>query len=107
MRVLHCCLAAFYIDNYGYQENILPRMHKAQGHDVMILASTETYVDNLNLGYVKSNNYINEDGIPVIRIPYKRGIPSKLVHKLRIYEGVYDVLIASALILYLCMMLNS
>ena len=22
MRILHCCLAAFYIDNYGYQENI-------------------------------------------------------------------------------------
>ena len=23
MKILHCCLANFYIDNYGYQENIL------------------------------------------------------------------------------------
>ncbi len=92
MKVLHCCLAAFYIDNYGYQENILPRMHKIQGHNVMILASTETYVDNLNLGYVEPKSYINEDGIPVIRIPYSRRVPSKMVHKLRIYDGIYDVL---------------
>ena len=40
-------------------------MHKLQGHDVMIMASTETYVDNLHLGYVKPSEYLNEDGIPV------------------------------------------
>lgn len=89
MKVLHCCLAAFYIDNYGYQENILPRMHKLQGHDVLILASTETYVDNIHLGYVKPSKYINEDGIPVHRIPYINILPLPIAKKLRLYKDVY------------------
>lgn len=92
MRVLHCCLAAFYIDNYGYQENILPRMHKLQGHDVMILASTETYIDKIHLGYVEPREYINEDGIPVHRIEYKNILPHKVMTKLRLYDGVYEEL---------------
>lgn len=92
MKILHCCLAAFYIDNYGYQENILPRMHKLQGHEVMILASTETYVDNLNLGYVEPKEYRNEDDIEVHRIPYVNWLPHKVATKLRYYIGVYGEL---------------
>ena len=92
MRVLHCCLAAFYIDNYGYQENILPRMHKLQGHDVLIIASTETYVDKVHLGYTTPGNYINEDGIPVHRIPYNSFLPHKIAIKFRFYKGLYEEL---------------
>lgn len=88
MKILHVCLAAFYIDNYGYQENILPKMHKLQGHNVSILASTETYIDNKNLGYVKASSYLNSDGIPVRRIPYTKYLPKFLSKKLRIYPGV-------------------
>jgi 1,2-diacylglycerol 3-alpha-glucosyltransferase len=94
MKVLHCCLAAFYIDNYGYQENILPRMHKRQGHSVAILASTETYVDNRKLGYVKAGSYRSEDDIPITRLPYARGWPRRLVIKLRLYRGVYAAVAA-------------
>ena len=92
MRILHCCLAQFYIDNYGYQENILPRMHKLQGHEVMILASTETYVDKIHLGYLEPSEYMNEDGIPVHRIPYRKMFSQKLSIKLRYYKGVYEEL---------------
>ena len=42
MRILHLCLSCFYIDGYNYQENILPRINHEDGHDVRILASTET-----------------------------------------------------------------
>ena len=55
-------LSQYYVDNYNYQENILPRIHKDDGNDVMILASTATYINNLRLGYLKSGRYINEDG---------------------------------------------
>lgn len=87
-KVLHCCLACFYIDNYGYQENILPKMHKKLGYDVKILASTETYVENKQLGYVEPKTYFNEDNIEVTRVPYIKWLPAKLVRKLRIYKGV-------------------
>lgn len=88
MRVLHCCLAAFYIDKFGYQENILPKMHKLQGHDVKILASTENYLENRYLGYVQPGRYNNENGIEVTRISYTGWLPHKLAAKLRIYKGL-------------------
>ena len=92
MRILHCCLSCFYIDGYNYQENVLPRINKLDGHDVMILASTETYIDNQRLGYVNPSEYINEDGIAVKRVPYK-WLPSKfLQRKVRAYDGVQTVL---------------
>ena len=92
MKILHCCLAAFYNDNYGYQENIMPRMHKLQGHDVMILASTEVFVDRVNLGYTNPRKYINENGIPVHRVPYVSWLPLKIASKIRLYKGVFDII---------------
>lgn len=91
MKILHVCLAAFYIDDFGYQENILPKMHKLQGHDVAILASTETFIDT-KLGYTQSGSYLSSDGIPVTRIPYIKWLPHKIVKKLRIYTGVSECL---------------
>lgn len=88
MRILHCCLAAFYIDNYSYQENILPKMHKLQGHEVAILASTETYINNSYLGYVIPRSYNSKDGIPVTRLPYSKWLPQLIARKLRLYEGI-------------------
>jgi hypothetical protein len=85
---MHCCLAAFYIDDFSYQENILPRIHRELGHDVEILASTETYLDRIRLAYTNSSMYRSRDGIRVTRLPYVRWIPAKLVRKLRIYNGL-------------------
>ncbi len=90
MKILHCCLANFYIDDYGYQENILPKMHKLQGHKVTILASTETYLDNKTLGYAEPGSYINEFDIPVTRLPYISYLPKFLVRKLRLYIGTRE-----------------
>ncbi|KUO68039.1 MAG: glycosyl transferase family 1 [Lutibacter sp. BRH_c52] len=92
MKILHGCLAAFYIDNYGYQENILPKMHKLQGHDVEILASTETYIENAKLGYIKPESYLTKEGIPITRIPYTSYLPHFIAKKLRIYEGINNIL---------------
>lgn len=91
MKILHCCLGNHYIDDYGYQENILPKMHKLQDYDVAILASTETFLD-AKLTYIKSGSYISNDGIPVTRIPYIKWMPHSVAKKLRIYEGVSSYL---------------
>ena len=92
MRILHCCLAAFYIDDAGYQENILPKMHKLQGHDVSIIASTETYIDNKKLGYVAPRQYLSSDEIPVTRLGYSRWLPHALAKKVRSYPGLTSAL---------------
>lgn len=91
MKILHCCLAAFYIDNYGYQENILPKFHKLQGHEVRIVASTETYIENIRLGYVSPNSYYTSENISITRIPYTKLLPHFVARKLRIYKGLSDI----------------
>src|SRR5690554_851546 len=92
MKILHCCLANYYIDNYSYQENILPKMHHLQGHEVQIIASTETFIKNKKLGYVEAKSYFTPENIPITRIPYIKVIPHFLVKKLRIYSGLSKLL---------------
>ena len=94
MRILHLMLGCFYIDNYNYQENVLPRQNKLDGHDVRIIASTETFFDNLHPGFVQPRSYINEDDIHVIRLPYKIIINHYISTKLRIYPKVYQLLVS-------------
>lgn len=92
MKILHTCLAAFYIDGFSYQENVLPKIHKQMGLSVEILASTENYDSNIRLCYVDAGSYINTDGIKVTRVPYVSWLPLFIAKKLRIYNGVANVL---------------
>lgn len=89
MKILHVCLAAFYIDNYSYQENLLPKYHKKMGNEVYILASTKKFDEFGQLYYTdKQEQYTNENGIPVKRIINKSG--SKIAKKLNTYKNVYE-----------------
>lgn len=92
MKIVHLCLSCFYIDNYRYQENELVREHVSAGHDVLVVASTETYVDNLSLGYVAPSEYMGSDGAKVIRLPYAGAFPFFIKKKLRIHAGVDSIL---------------
>ncbi len=96
MKILHLCLSCFYIDNYTYQENILPRINHEDGHDVRILASTETYVDNAHLGYVEPAEYVTEYGVPIKRLPYVKAGNGFVTHKFRAYPHLYEEIAAFA-----------
>lgn len=90
MKIVHLCLSCFYIDGSTYQENLLSKYHKALGYDVGIVAST---VNQKNGKFVITNKfarYINEHGIPVIRLMYK-GSP-KIDKKLCRFRGLYKAL---------------
>ena len=90
MRILHIMLACFYNEGFTYQENMLTQMNKKDGHEVKIIASTEVFKSNGQTGYCDPERYINEDGIEVVRLPYNRKIPSKIVRKVRKYEGTWE-----------------
>ncbi|MDY0271253.1 MAG: glycosyltransferase family 4 protein [Advenella sp.] len=90
MKIIHLCLANYYIDNYGYQENIIAKMHKIQGHQVYIIASTETYLDNKTIGQINPSDYLSNDGIHITRLAYSNFLPNKIVRKLRIYKELYN-----------------
>lgn len=89
MKVLHLCLASFYIDNYSYQENLLPKYHKKLGFDVEIIASLVSFNQDGNLTILDSgySEYINENNIHVTRLEYKTG---RLNKRLRRYNCTLD-----------------
>jgi hypothetical protein len=89
VRIAHLCVSNFFVDGYSYQENLLPKYHKLDGHDVLVIASTETYLDNKVLGYTKPGRYINEDGIPIIRLKYSKLLPHRIMKKLRVHKGIF------------------
>lgn len=92
MKILHLMLSCFYIDDYSYQENMLPKQNLEDGHEVKIIASTETFVNNQQLGYITPRVYLNCDGIEVQRLPYSRWLPRFIMKKVRFYPGVYDLI---------------
>lgn len=92
MRIVHLCLAAVYVDGYSYQENMLPKINKEDGHEVRIIASTETFIDNRNLGYVDASEYITEYDVPIQRLSYVNLGLSFLSKKIRKYVGLYQEL---------------
>lgn len=96
MKILHLCLSCFYIDGYNYQENVLPRINKEDGHEVRIIASTETFVDNYRPGYLEPSEYVTEYGVPIKRLPYVKVGPWPITIKFRKYPNVYEEIAAFA-----------
>lgn len=90
MKVVHLCLASFFPDHYSYQENMLPKFHKEQGHEVEVIASLVTFDENGKATLLKeANSYRNEYDIPVTRLEYKSG---RLNRRLRYFVGFAEAL---------------
>jgi len=87
MRILHACLSCFYIDDRHYQENELVRQHVEDGHDVLVIASTETHAKDGSVTYCQPSSYLGTDGAQVIRLPYLRFLPDWLARKLRVHPA--------------------
>lgn len=92
MKIVHLCLSCFYIDGYSYQENMLVRQHVAEGHDVVVIASTENYGADRKHTYVDPSTYMGTDGARVIRLPYRSFLPHRVMRKLRMHPGVLALL---------------
>jgi 1,2-diacylglycerol 3-alpha-glucosyltransferase len=92
MRVLQCCLSCFYIDGYSYQENELIREHVKLGHEVLVIASTESFDDDQNKTYVEPGEYIGNEGARVIRLPFAKWLPFFLMRKVKAYSGFMNAL---------------
>ena len=91
MKIVHLCLGSFYPDNYSYQENMLPKFHKALGHEVEVIASTQSFDKHGKTCYLDSiGSYQNEYNIKVTRLPYKG--KSRIWKKLKRYVGAYNAI---------------
>lgn len=89
-KIVHICLASFFIDGYSYQENLLPKWHKKHGYDVEIIASTQVFNSEGKLDTTESKTYYTEDGIKVTRLNYRW--KNRYLRKLRQYKGLREEL---------------
>ena len=92
VKILHLCLSCFYIDDAGYQENYLVRQHVDDGHDVLVIASTETFDGKGGLQYIEPQSYMGSDRAKVIRLPYAIWLPLSIARKLRVFTGIYKLI---------------
>jgi len=104
MRILHLCLSNFYVDGFAYQENELVQQNIRDGHVVEVIASTEVIGPDGKLRFTEPGRYMGTDGAFVERLPYRRFVPTKIMSKLRMHQGVEDRITAFApdVILFHC-----
>lgn len=91
MKIVHLCLASFFIDNYSYQENMLPKYHVKMGNDVTVIASLESFNDKGKSCLLsEESERIDKDGYKVIRIDYCK--PKRINLRLRHYHDFEKIL---------------
>ena len=91
MKIVHLCLSAFFIDNYSYQENLLPKYHVKMGYKVTVIASLFTFDKNGKDSYLDGySEYEDKNGFHVVRLPYK--YPVKINKTLRHYDRFEEIL---------------
>lgn len=61
-KILHVMLVNFYIEGAGYQENLLPKFHKLQGHEVYIVTNHNDWAKQ---PIFERQDYTNQDGVNV------------------------------------------
>lgn len=71
MNILNICLAGPYSDGWNYQDNLLTKYQKLNGNNVTILTSRWIWNNAGVLTLTNKENYTNEDGVRVIRVPMK------------------------------------
>lgn len=92
MKIAHICLSNYYMDNRAYQENELVEEHARQGHEVLVIASTQVINTERRREFVEPGRYRNAQGIEIIRLAYHQLIPHVLAKSLRVHRGVYELL---------------
>ncbi len=94
MKVVHLCLSGPFNDDWGYQDNLIPKYNVKDGHEVTVITSIQiNNTKKLGYEYVQPSTYMAKGGFKVIRVPFKKYLPKKVSEKLRIYNSIYPILI--------------
>jgi len=79
-----------YTDEMSYQENLLSKYHVKNGFEVTIITSTWKRESGGELVESEERDYINQDGVHIIRLPAKG--KNEIDRRFRRFENVYDAL---------------
>lgn len=91
MKIVHLCLACFYIEGMEYQENVFPRKHRQLGHDVEIITNQHCFDTKGNIFDREVSEYVSKDDVKVTVIPYSTKY-GKYAKNYRIYANLHQKL---------------
>ena len=91
MKIVHLELAGFYNENTTYQTNLLSACNLADGHTVTIVSSPFHW-EKAQTVYIPPCDQIVENGIRLIRLPYRNTSKCYSHQKIRAVVGLYETL---------------
>ena len=71
MMIVHIAPNAPYNDYWGYQDNLLPKYQRKLGYDVVVIITNRMHKDG-KIVETESSDYVLNDGVRIIRRPYKK-----------------------------------
>lgn len=91
MKILFLGLASTYTEGMTYQDNYYCLLTVEKGFDVTYISNPEKFIDGKIVDVAPSDNF-TDDGYRLIRVPYKKIINDTITKKVRVFEGVYDLI---------------
>lgn len=91
MRIVHLCLEAPYTDLWGYQENLLGKYHRKQGHEVTVITGNRKH-ESGTIVTTPCGRYDLPDGQHIIRLEYEKILCDQISRVVRRYP-IYDLLL--------------
>lgn len=90
MKIVHICLAGLYMSGWGYQDNLIAKYQKLEGHDVTVIANRYVYDEKGNYTPTDKIVEIDVNGVKIVRLAQKgdkqqKG-PAERVHYIGLYE---------------------
>lgn len=86
MKIVHICFTAPYTDNFGYQENILAKMHSKLGNEVYIITSTKIFSQKGEVSNTQAGRYFDDNSIRITRLNSMK-LPNIFLEKFHGYRG--------------------
>lgn len=92
MKIVHICLSMGYTEGLNYQENVIIKYQAKDGHDVTLITTDHCFHEG-EWGVCRTeSDYINPDGVHIIRLPFAFPIPYKINKQIGIFKGFYPLL---------------
>lgn len=92
MKITHICLVEGYTEGLNYQENIIIKYQAKEGHQVSLLTTDHCFTEGVWGVCQTESDYINPQGVHIIRLPFLFPIPYKINRKIGIFKDTIKVL---------------
>lgn len=92
MKIVHVCLSMGYTEGLNYQENVIIKYQAKDGHDVTLITTDHCFHEGEWGVCQTESDYINPDGVHIIRLPFAFPLPYKLNKQIGVFKGFYSLL---------------